>query len=62
MGFGFGLISVFGAYFLAGYTAFLSVSAFFKGKGLSIAENSSKWHHKAKISVEEVNMLREYLA
>jgi transketolase len=33
-----------------------------KGKGLSIAENSSKWHHKAKISVEEVNMLREYLA
>ena len=33
-----------------------------KGKGLSIAENSSKWHHKAKISVEEVDMLREYLA
>jgi transketolase len=33
-----------------------------KGKGLSIAENSSKWHHKAKISVDEVNMLREYLA
>ena len=33
-----------------------------KGKGLSVAENSSKWHHKAKISVEEVNMLREYLA
>lgn len=32
-----------------------------KGKGLSIAENSSKWHHKAKISVDEVNMLREYL-
>ena len=35
MGFGFGLIYVFGAYFLAGYTAFLSVSAFFKGKGSS---------------------------
>ena len=33
-----------------------------KGKGLSIAENSSKWHHKAKISIDEVNMLREYLA
>jgi transketolase len=33
-----------------------------KGKGISLAENSSNWHHKAKISVEEVNMLREYLA
>jgi|694.fasta_scaffold152102_3 transketolase len=32
-----------------------------KGKGLSVAENSSKWHHKAKISVEEVIMLRKYL-
>jgi len=32
-----------------------------KGKGLSVAENSSKWHHKAKISLEEVNMLRKYL-
>jgi transketolase len=33
-----------------------------KGKGLGVAENSSKWHHKAKISLEEVSMLREYLA
>ena len=33
-----------------------------KGKGISHAENSTNWHHKAKISIEEVNMLREYLA
>ena len=33
-----------------------------KGKGLGVAENSSKWHHKAKITLEEVSMLREYLA
>ena len=32
-----------------------------KGKGLGVAENSSEWHHKAKISIEEVKMLREYL-
>lgn len=32
-----------------------------KGKGIGIAENASKWHHKAKISAEEVNMLRKSL-
>jgi len=28
-----------------------------KGKGITPAENSAKWHHKAKISTDEVNTL-----
>jgi transketolase len=32
-----------------------------KGKGLGHAENNNKWHHKAKISLEEIASLREYL-
>ena len=28
-----------------------------KGKGIPSAENSTAWHHKAKISIEEVNSL-----
>ena len=30
-----------------------------KGKGVRIAENSPEWHHKAKISKEEVELLLE---
>ena len=33
-----------------------------KGKGIRIAENSSEWHHKSKVSKEEVKLLRESLA
>lgn len=32
-----------------------------KGKGITRAENSSKWHHKAKISVEEIDELKSDL-
>jgi transketolase len=33
-----------------------------KGKGIRIAENSSEWHHKSKVSKEEVKLLKESLA
>lgn len=33
-----------------------------KGKGIRIAENSSEWHHKSKVSKEEIKLLRESLA
>ena len=33
-----------------------------KGKGIRIAENSSEWHHKSKVSKEELKLLRESLA
>ena len=32
-----------------------------KGKGIRIAENSSEWHHKAKITKNEISMLLENL-
>lgn len=33
-----------------------------KGKGIPIAENSSEWHHKSKVSKEEIESLKESLA
>lgn len=33
-----------------------------KGKGIRIAENSSEWHHKAKITEDEVTLLMENLS
>lgn len=33
-----------------------------KGKGIRIAENSSEWHHKAKITEDEVTLLMESLS
>lgn len=33
-----------------------------KGKGIQEAENSSTWHHKAKISSEEISLLRAGLS
>ena len=30
-----------------------------KGKGIRIAENSPEWHHKAKITEDEVTLLLE---
>lgn len=32
-----------------------------KGKGIRIAENSSEWHHKSKVSSEEIKLLKESL-
>jgi transketolase len=32
-----------------------------KGKGIRAAENSPEWHHKAKISKEEIPLLMESL-
>ena len=29
-----------------------------KGKGFASAENSTAWHHKAKITKEEISVLR----
>jgi transketolase len=33
-----------------------------KGKGIQIAENSSEWHHKSKVSKEEIKSLKDSLA
>lgn len=33
-----------------------------KGKGIPIAENSSEWHHKSKVSEAELTSLKESLA
>jgi transketolase len=33
-----------------------------KGKGLKSAENSNYWHHKAKISKDEINILRNEIS
>ena len=33
-----------------------------KGKGIPLAENSNHWHHKAKISLEEISDLKSSIS